>query len=675
MKKILIFTAGFGEGHNSAARNIRDGLELVGGSDVQVDIIDLFDECYGRFNDMVRSAYLQAINNAPKVWQGIYNFLDHSRAMETNLIALSRMRRALEDLLRETQPDLVCSTYPVYNFLLDEIYSDGRPRSFSQITMVTDSISINSLWYRASSDVYLVPNEETAKIFHNAGVPDEKVLSLGFPVPLAFALPESRKSIADPGPDEPPRVLYMINSGKKRAPKIIEGLLENKKLRLTITAGRDVKLQQILAEQTRKDSDRVEILGWTSKVPELLMTHHLLVGKAGGATVQEAIAAECPMIVNQVVPGQEEGNWELLRRNDCGVLAEKADDVAEWAARAFADEAALWKTWRKNLRGISVPDSSLRIARFLLDRCAPVNVPLSRNGRMGSADPSHRNGNGAGNETHLRAVATGSSAPAGKKLLLCDLHTHTTYSDGKLSLRDLVDFYGQREFDVLGITDHIVDDAKVFGKVCRLSGLVLPNNQVDEYFEMIGKEKKRALDRYGMILFAGLEFNKDGVTAKTSTHLLGVDLKAPIDPSLGLEELIAAIHAQGGLAIAAHPHVNKSVWGKNTLYLWENQEKFAPLIDAWEIGNRDDLYNPVGLKRLPFIANSDFHKPKHIHSWKTMLFCEKDPEAIKTCIRINRDVALTLYRDHLFGQARNLPVLGEGKAEQVMVGEFAPIAA
>jgi hypothetical protein len=73
------------------------------------------------------------------------------------------------------------------------------------------------------------------------------------------------------------------------------------------------------------------------------------------------------------------------------------------------------------------------------------------------------------------------------------------------------------------------------------------------------------------------------------------------------------------------------------------------LIDAWEIGNRDDLFNPVGLKRLPLIAGSDFHKPKHLTSWKTMLWCEKDPEAIKECIRRNQDVSITLYRDHRFG--------------------------
>jgi hypothetical protein len=51
------------------------------------------------------------------------------------------------------------------------------------------------------------------------------------------------------------------------------------------------------------------------------------------------------------------------------------------------------------------------------------------------------------------------------------------------------------------------------------------------------------------------------------------------------------------------------------------------------------------LKRLAFLANSDFHKPKHIYSWKTLLHCHKDPEAIKDCIRKNEQLAITLYRD------------------------------
>src|SRR5262249_40548971 len=80
------------------------------------------------------------------------------------------------------------------------------------------------------------------------------------------------------------------------------------------------------------------------------------------------------------------------------------------------------------------------------------------------------------------------------------------------------------------------------------------------------------------------------------------------------------------------------------LYLWEHQEKFAAVIDAWEIANRNNLFTPVGLRRLPFLANSDFHKPKHIYSWKTLLNCEKDAEAIKDCVRRNERISIMLYR-------------------------------
>jgi hypothetical protein len=184
-----------------------------------------------------------------------------------------------------------------------------------------------------------------------------------------------------------------------------------------------------------------------------------------------------------------------------------------------------------------------------------------------------------------------------------------------------------------------------------LLNLTVACDQLDEYYTVLERERRRAWRKYEMLVMTGLEFNKEGLTRKTSGHLLGIDLKAPISPSLSFVEIIAQIHSQGALAVAAHPHVMKSEWGKNTLFLWENQEIFAPIIDAWEIANRNNIFTSVGLKRLAFLANSDFHKPKHIYSWKTLLHCDNDPEAIKDCIRRNQHVAITLYRDGMTGDA------------------------
>ncbi len=661
MKRILILTAGFGEGHNAAARNVRDALEQLAPDEVQAEVCDLFESSYGILNEFVRRAYLATINNAPRIWNKIYNALDTTELVRGDRAALSRMRRGLTDLIRSFQPDVVLSTYPVYSHVLAEIYREAGERRFTLVTVVTDSLSVNSVWFRAPSDAFLVANEATGDVLRRGGVDPERIRVTGFPVSPRFAEldPGARP---DPGTTRP-RVLFMVNSGRRKAPEIARRLAESKLCDLTVTVGRDQKLRAEVEAALAGAKHRTEIIGWTSQMPELMADHHLLIGKAGGATVQEAVAAVLPMIITQVVPGQEEGNARLLLESGAGVMAVEAPAVTREVQRIFAHEAAAWHSMRKALLPQSRPRAALDIARFLLDQADSQNTPPP-------------------NLTHLRATrdpgGAGGDTPFGigqprKAMLLCDLHTHTTFSDGKLPVRELVDFYGQRAFDVLCVTDHLCDPKRLLGRVVNLSGLVLDPRQVGEYFETLERERKRALRKYGMLLMTGLEFNKDGLTKKSSAHLLGIDLQEPIDPGLGIVETIAAIHAQGGLAIAAHPHEFHTVWGKNTLYFWENIDQYAPLLDAWEVANRDDLFNPVGLKRLPFVANSDFHKPKHIHSWKTVLYCEKEPEAVKQCIRLNRDLAITLYREHKIG-ASLLPVIEDAEPEANGPLDFFPIS-
>jgi processive 1,2-diacylglycerol beta-glucosyltransferase len=624
MKKILIFTAGFGEGHNTAARNIRDAIEHIAADEASVEVLDLFASCYGKLNDFFRKAYITAINRTPRVWGKIYNVIDGTQFVESNMAMLTKMKRAMSDVLTQLEPDAVVSTYPIYNYVIDAIYADGRTKNFSQITVITDSITVNSVWYRCASDYFLVANEDTAAVLHNASVPEQQIRNFGFPVTYRFAeLRDNRYQEESPGPR---RVLYLINSGKKEAPDLVRRLGERSDIQLTVIVGRDTALRKEIEGRVRQMAKRVRILGWTNRMPELLTNHHLVITKAGGATVQEAIAARTPPLISQVVPGQEEGNARLIVENECGCLAPSPEAILEALDGAFADGEKRLATWLANMSKLSKPDASLQIARFILEAAVPENTPPKR---LPQISPR--------------------SASRDRSVLLCDLHTHTDFSDGKLSVRELVDFYGQRSFDVLCVTDHICDHTKLIGRMTNLTGLVLTLDQVPEYFETIEREKRRALEKYGMILMTGLEFNKDGLTKKSSAHLLAIDLKKPIDPGLSIIQTIGEIHAQGALAIASHPHEFKTHWGKNTLYFWENIDRYAPLIDAWEVANRDDLFNPIGLKRLPFVANSDFHKPKHIFSWKTVLFCEKDPELIKQCIRVNRDVSITLYRDYRIG--------------------------
>jgi UDP-N-acetylglucosamine:LPS N-acetylglucosamine transferase len=380
VKKILIFTAGFGEGHNTAARNIQNAIESIAGSEATADVYDLFDSCYGKFNDFMRRLYLTAINKTPRLWQGIYNLLDNTSLLENNLATLSRMKAMLADLFREQQPDAIVSTYPVYNYLFNELRQQGHATGIAQFTIVTDSISINSLWYRANSDYYIVPNEQTAQILIEQKIPAHQIRTLGFPVRIEFSDPQLYPPLPDlAGHKNPaPQILYIINSGKTKAPQIVKELLENKTWRLTIAVGRDAKLRESILHIINKHQaqDQAQVIGWTQEMPRLLKTHHFVVTKAGGATIQEAIAAACPVIINQVVPGQEEGNYHLIRDIQGGILAEKPSDITRHIKKALADDALLWSFWRRNLQAAARPDAAIKIAEFILSHSHRLSHPI-----------------------------------------------------------------------------------------------------------------------------------------------------------------------------------------------------------------------------------------------------------------------------------------------------------
>ena len=147
-----------------------------------------------------------------------------------------KVRRALAKRLSERTPDAIVSTYPVYNYLLDRL-----PVRVPRYTVVTDSITVNSVWHRCGSDLFFVPNEDTAQVMRRAGVAGEKVAGAGLSRPPRFAAPRPERP--QPGADEPLRVLFMINAAKDRAPALVRRLLEIDGIRLTVTAGRDEALK------------------------------------------------------------------------------------------------------------------------------------------------------------------------------------------------------------------------------------------------------------------------------------------------------------------------------------------------------------------------------------------------------------------------------------------------
>jgi processive 1,2-diacylglycerol beta-glucosyltransferase len=367
MKRILILTAGFGEGHNSAARGVRAGLARIA-PQIEVELRDLFPETFGLFNEITRRAYLTLINRWPKAWGHVYNWLDRKKDFEQRFQKFHGLTKNLGRLLDRFQPDAVVSTFPAYPYLLQQILGDDR--RCKNIAIVTDSITVNAIWYHAPADYFIVANEQSAAVVRDGGVAADKIKTFGFPVSPRFAdfANSSRRSPAKAEDRQAPnevgsRVLYVINAGTARAPHLVRKLLELD-IQLTVTVGRNESLHRAIE---RAAGDRkIDIYGWTEEMPRLLCESHVLIGKAGGATVQETIAASCPMIINHVVSGQEEGNARLIVETNSGAIAVSNDEVVAQVQHTFANNAKQWRDWSTNISKLSRPRASLEIAEFLL---------------------------------------------------------------------------------------------------------------------------------------------------------------------------------------------------------------------------------------------------------------------------------------------------------------------
>lgn len=361
-RPVLILTSAFGEGHNAAARNLAEALRALDPGR-PVEVRDLFAEAYGGLYKVAQKGYFLIINRLPGLWGAFYRYLDRDKDVPRRVAVYTRASRLLERTVGTMRPAVIASTYPGYNHLLDHLHGTQN-RPFRTVTVVTDSITINALWHRGHSDLYLVPNEVTAQVMEEAGVPRDKLRVTGFPVPAVFA--ELRGRRESPGPGRPPKVLYLANPGQRNSLRILEHLGGIEGIELSAACGRDESLRRELQNIADRLEKPIKVEGWMPDLPERLASSHLVVAKAGGATVQECLAAATPLVMSQVIPGQEEGNAELLTKEDCGCTATSPQTIAAAVRHAFARGAGVWKTWEANAWNTGTPDGARNSAQEVL---------------------------------------------------------------------------------------------------------------------------------------------------------------------------------------------------------------------------------------------------------------------------------------------------------------------
>jgi predicted metal-dependent phosphoesterase TrpH len=217
-------------------------------------------------------------------------------------------------------------------------------------------------------------------------------------------------------------------------------------------------------------------------------------------------------------------------------------------------------------------------------------------------------------------------------MFLADFHVHSTYSDGCLELAEVVDLFCARGFGAIAVTDHLCGDDTLLGKTAKLLKRTLTPLTLPEYFERLRAEAARAWERYRMVVIPGLELTRNALSKYESAHILALGVEQALPVDVDAFEAAQAVREAGGLAVAAHPVWTRK-WEPQTYELWERRGDLALAFDAWEVASGPFIFSEVAGTKLPKIASSDLHHPRQMRSWKTVLECERHPEAILHAIK------------------------------------------
>lgn len=209
----------------------------------------------------------------------------------------------------------------------------------------------------------------------------------------------------------------------------------------------------------------------------------------------------------------------------------------------------------------------------------------------------------------------------GYRVLDVDLHVHTRFSDGLLSPIDVVTAARRHGLDAFAVTEH---------------NQLLPAKIARAWSRLVG----------GPTVLLGEEVTRG------SAHLIAIGLHEPVSSREGVSAALDAIHAQGAIAIAAHPVAH--FWPALVPHLdrIDGSEVMHPLARVplaagapagarWRWSSALDFYARGRAAKPTFaaIGSSDHHGFATIGAHRTWVFAERpDADAILDALKKGRTV-------------------------------------
>ncbi len=370
MKKILLLTASMGTGHVSASRSVLSAIKKFHHKEIQSELID-FVKTGNLLTKTAKFYYEKSIEYFPFIWQFTYNSTNSYYLTEKTTFFSKFVYPPQAPFLEAKNADIFLTTHPCWYPTLEALRNKYHNKN-KIITLITDSISIHSSWISPITDYYIVANENTATVVRSYNISPEKIKILGFPVSLSFAdsfFELSKKEfLLSLGLNLDKLVfLFVLGLGNNnQLLKTIEyfGKKDTLPFQIIVICGRYKEIYRRLS--AKKFPTEIKIVSWITNMPDYLKASDIVITKAGGAILMETLAAVKPIVITRIIPGQEEGNAELVIKYKLGFIRTSPKTIINLIMELVSSPDKL-NRYQTNVKNFLIPASAEKISDFIFE--------------------------------------------------------------------------------------------------------------------------------------------------------------------------------------------------------------------------------------------------------------------------------------------------------------------
>lgn len=380
MKKVLVFYGSYGGGHLSAAKSISSYIEQTYGNDIEVKLVDCIEYINKYINKVSTEAYKELAKKAPWAWKHVYQNSQNGALSHISTTTNKLMSYKLNLLLQEFKPDLIISTHP-FSTQMCAILKKKNKIDCKLATVLTD-YHVHAQWLVLYQyvDFFFVSNDQMKIDMINKGVDENKIFVTGIPVSERFLQDFNDEEIYKEfglSPDKQ-TVLFFAGGefglGRNTTFMVLKALIRMyKNLQVVAISGKNKKMNKKFLDlvESTHSSDRVKIIEYTTKVPELMHISIGVITKPGGLTVTECLVSHLPIVIINPIPGQEEENAEFLVNNGVAIWIKKDDGIAR-SLKNLSRDIEKMKLMKQKAQELAKPNATENICKILVDEFEDV---------------------------------------------------------------------------------------------------------------------------------------------------------------------------------------------------------------------------------------------------------------------------------------------------------------